>query len=424
VNLAVIIVRRGQFVAQDTPDSRSAHGPAFLDLAEHDLERLRDQLPGVAERTVEAVTAEVPSYANALTGPMGGNIRNAVQLALGGFLSLAARRRSADPGTPLTPALEGAYALGRGEARSGRTMDALLAAYRVGARVAWRELSATAVAAGLSAETLAKFAELVFAYIDELSAASVAGHTDELARTGRLRRRYLQRLGRSLLLGEPPDLVAAAAERAEWEPPRTLTAVLLPGAHLRAVLSSVGSDTLQPEEDVPDLPDDEEAGDLTVLLVPDVHRPTLLQDLRGHHAYVGPSVPWTQVRTSYLRALRARRMGLLGAGAVLDTEQHLPALVLAADPVALADLRARALAPLHELRPTTARRLGETLRAWLLLQGRRDEVATALHIHPQTVRYRMGQVRDLYGDRLNDPEAVLALVVALGSDVEPPDLAP
>ena len=68
-----------------------------------------------------------------------------------------------------------------GEARNGRSMDALLAAYRVGARVAWRELSATAVSAGLPATTIARFAELVFAYIDELSASSVSGHADESA---------------------------------------------------------------------------------------------------------------------------------------------------------------------------------------------------------------------------------------------------
>ena len=57
---------------------------------------------------------------------------------------------AADPSTPIAPALEGAYELGRGEARSGRSMDALLAAYRVGARVSWRELAAGAVAAGLT----------------------------------------------------------------------------------------------------------------------------------------------------------------------------------------------------------------------------------------------------------------------------------
>ena len=63
----------------------------------------------------------------------------------------------------------------------------------------------------------------------------------------------------------------------------------------------------------------------------------------------------------------------------------------------------------------SSERLAETLRAWLLLQGRRELVAEALHVHPQTVRYRMGQVRELLGDRLQDPDAVLELVLALSA---------
>jgi DNA-binding PucR family transcriptional regulator len=93
--------------------------------------------------------------------------------------------------------------------------------------------------------------------------------------------------------------------------------------------------------------------------------------------------------------------------------------VLTADPDALADLRAMALAPLEGLRPATAEKLAETLRAWLLHQGRREEVARALFVHPQTVRYRMGQLRELFGERLDDPDDVLALVVALGADAPP-----
>jgi DNA-binding PucR family transcriptional regulator len=50
----------------------------------------------------------------------------------------------------------------------------------------------------------------------------------------------------------------------------------------------------------------------------------------------------------------------------------------------------------------------------LLHHGRREDIAAALFVHPQTVRYRMQQLRDLYGDRLEDPETVLALTVALG----------
>ncbi|MDT7793813.1 MAG: hypothetical protein QOD59_3249, partial [Mycobacterium sp.] len=82
---------------------------------------LQAVLPAVAERTVAAVTIEVPSYTDAFSGRMGQRIEGAVQMALGAFLQLAARSYDSDPGPPLAPALEGAYELGRGEARQGRS---------------------------------------------------------------------------------------------------------------------------------------------------------------------------------------------------------------------------------------------------------------------------------------------------------------
>jgi hypothetical protein len=367
--------------------------------------QMRAQLPQVAEDVVSAIIAEVPSYEGALSGPMGENIRNAVQLALAGFLSLASGRRGADPGTPTAPAVEGSYQLGRGEARSGRSTDALLAAFRIGARVSWRDMSVTAVRCGVDGEQLVDFAGLVFAYIDELSAAAVAGHTDELETTGRVRQRLLERVAHHLLAGSPVEAVLAAAERAGWEPPETLTAVLVPEAQVRPVLAAVSPRTLQAEE-----PAGLDEGAL--LLVPDAHghrRPALLRALADRGSLAGPSRPWLEVRSSYERALRAR-----AAGVELDTEAHLVRLVLGADPAARDDLRAQVLAPLAGLRPGTAEKLTDTLRAWLLHQGRRDDVAAALFVHPQTVRYRMGQLRELYGDRLEDPDTVLALTVALG----------
>src|SRR4051812_45350393 len=95
-----------------------------LHLDEQVVRVLREQLPQVATHTIAAVTAEVPGYTGALSGEMGENIEAAVQMALAGFLKLAASTRDADPSTPLGPTLEGAYDLGRGEARNGRTMDA------------------------------------------------------------------------------------------------------------------------------------------------------------------------------------------------------------------------------------------------------------------------------------------------------------
>ena len=88
--------------------------------------------------------------------------------------------------------------------------------------------------------------------------------------------------------------------------------------------------------------------------------------------------------------------------------------MLGADPDALADLRARVLAPLAGLRPAPGEQLAETLRSWLLHQGRREQVAAELFVHPQTVRYRMGQLRELFGDRLDDP-GPSGLTLALGA---------
>ena len=373
---------------------------------------LGTHLPQVAEQTVEAITNEVPGYAGALTGELRSNIELAVQTALGAFLRLAEQAEDADPSTPLQPAIEGAYALGRGEARSGRAMDALLGAYRVGARVAWRELSSAVVAMGLPAATVAQFAELVFAYIDQLSAASVAGHTDELATTGRVRQRYLERLGQDLLSGASLDALTASAERADWPPPDTLTAVLLPSVRVRGVASVLGDPrTLVVSGDLVGLEGGESS---SVVLVPDAdgrERAQLLRLLKGRPAVVGPSRPWSAVASSYRRAVRAA--ALVRSEDVIDTDERLADLVLGADPEALADLRARVLAPLAGVKPGAAERLTETLRSWLLHQGRREEVAADLVVHPQTVRYRMTQLRELYGDRLQDPRTVLELTVAL-----------
>lgn len=370
---------------------------------------IRADLATVADDVVDQIIREVPPYTDAFSGPMGETIRGAVQVALGGFLSLISDRRGPDALAPRASAVDGAYQLGRGEVRSGRTTDALLSAYRIGARVSWQHLSAKAVQQGIDPAQMASFAELVFAYIDELSAASVAGHQDESATEGRIRQRMAERLARHLLTGAPEATVLASAERAEWTPPTTLTAVLVPESQAGALLQAFKRGTLL-TADLPELDGD------ALLMVPDAHdraRAVLLRTVRDRDALVGPARPWMQVRESFDRAARARSLGLTG-----DTELHLPRLVLTADPEALEDLRDVVLAPLAQLRPAAAAKLRETLRAWLLHQGRRDDVAAALFVHPQTIRYRMTQLRELYGERLEDPDTVLALTLALGVEEE------
>ncbi|MHB8533285.1 MAG: helix-turn-helix domain-containing protein, partial [Solirubrobacteraceae bacterium] len=55
----------------------------------------------------------------------------------------------------------------------------------------------------------------------------------------------------------------------------------------------------------------------------------------------------------------------------------------------------------------------ETLRAWLRAPGQRKAIAHALGVHPQTVRYRMGRLRELFGAALDDPDGRFELELAL-----------
>lgn len=393
---------------------RTARRAAALALDEATVTALRQHLPRVAKLVVAEIMREVPAYDVPFQGRMGRVIEKAVQVSLESFVSLAGQTTPRS-GAPVGVGVAAARDLGQAEARNGRPVEALLSAYRVGAGAAWRELSVEAIAAGVDAATLGRFAELVFTYIDELSAASVAGHNSQTTSADRARIVHLDRLTRGLLTGAGEAELDAASAAATWTPPRTLTAVLVPSQRLGTTAAVLDPRTLTLSEDLPQREAHPATGQ-AVLLVPDAGgraRAHLHEVLEGRPAVIGPARPWQRVGESYDRAVRALPLAL--EDAPLDTDAVLPELVMHADPTALADLREAALAPFAEVAEGTADRLAETLRAWLLLQGRREIVAEVLHVHPQTVRYRMNQVRDLYGDRLTDPDEVLAIILALGS---------
>ena len=129
-----------------TREPRSPRDLPHLDVAPDVIEAMRAELARTGGETVLAIRREVPEYADPFRGEMGRTIETAVTLALGGFLDLAAQQPAGRDS--FERVWDAAYALGRGEARSGRSMEALLSAYRVGARVAWRDLSAAAVEIG------------------------------------------------------------------------------------------------------------------------------------------------------------------------------------------------------------------------------------------------------------------------------------
>jgi hypothetical protein len=131
---------------------------------------IEPELPVATEEILATIADQVPEYARPLEGGFGVAIRTGVSEALRQFVALIR-----DPDAGREPGRDVYVGLGRGELHEGRTLDALQSAYRVGARVAWRRVSAAARRQGADAEQLGLLAEAIFAYIDELSADSVEG---------------------------------------------------------------------------------------------------------------------------------------------------------------------------------------------------------------------------------------------------------
>ena len=213
-NRAAILVGSLQMVAEHPWE---ALPPAVADV-------LRPELPGLADEIVAELSRGVPDYARPLEGPFGQALRAGVEEALGRFTRLVA-----DPKADPDAGREVYLNLGRGEMRAGRSLDALLAAYRLGARVAWRWLAAAGERAGLSPRTLYTLAEAIFAYIDELSADSIEGYAREQAAAAGALQRRRQRLA-ALLVQDPPAApatVEAAASNAGLRIPRTLSVLVV-----------------------------------------------------------------------------------------------------------------------------------------------------------------------------------------------------
>lgn len=370
---------------------------------------MRAGLPELVDHMVHTVIAEVPALAAAAQESWRPVIDASANQLLGALLDQLDASTEGYLALPMQDVLDTAYRFGRREARNGRPTEVQLAAYRVGARELWRDWSALAVRDGIDRHHISVFAELFFAYLDRISAAGVAGYAEEQARSGLDRERQRERLVRLLWSGAPANELLGAADDAGWAPPRTLTAVVLPSR--RHTSMAFDARTLNVPDDLVEAP----AGYRAVLVcdVGGAARAPFLASLVSTNAVVGPAMTWQGVRESLHRAMRATALREPDVQAVLDTEEFLPELVLHADAEALADLRARVLAPLAGLPDAARERLIDTLRSWLLHHGRRDDVAAELFVSPSTVRYRLRQLREAYGDGLVDPRVIAELTVAL-----------
>ena len=300
---------------------------------------------------IEAIRERVPAYRRPLSGRFGAGIRGGVEEALGQFADLVS-----DPDLDRTGAEAVYRALGRGEYRERRSLDALLAAYRLGARVAWRRVSALAIEAGVDRRNLALLAEAVFAYIDGLSALSADGYAEAQSAAAGESERRRRRVAALLLAGDADEAaVRVAASEAGWDPPARIAALAWAGdgRRLRARLP-VG--TLIAE------PGDEGGPGVALLVDPDAPglRARLERATASTPVVLGPTMGLMSAARSAERAAATLRLiedGLVEASGFTLADDHLGALLAHGDERTLADLAVRRLSPLDAETPASRSRL-------------------------------------------------------------------
>lgn len=301
---------------------------------------------------------------------------------------------------------------GRGEVLQGRSLDSLQAIYRLGVRLAWRRLAEIGQQVEIPPVAMYELVESGFEYLDGLVAQSVRGYVEAAARQAGERLRLQRRLI-TLMLSEhrtdPTDALAEHAERIGWPLPEQVAVGVLLRPAPESVAPAVGQDVLldmEYEQPRMVVPEPDAAG-----------RPELLgRAMTGWSGAIGPPVPLAEAAKSLHwagAAVRLMERGLLPGGQVLQCTEHTEALVLLPPEELIEDLARRCLAPLDQCAPAHSRRLVETLLAWLETRGGAPEVAARLGVHPQTVRYRLRQIRELLGDEVDDPDRRFKLELVL-----------
>jgi len=152
-----------------------------------------------------------------------------------------------------------------------------------------------------------------------------------------------------------------------------------------------------------------------VAVIPDPDGPGRRRELERALAEarggLGHTVAWREAPASARRAALALKIA--PARGLAAARDHPLDLMLLGDPALSGDLVRARLGALDGLPPARRTRLLETLEAWLDAHGEARPAAERLNVHVQTVRYRLGRLRELLGSALDEPQGRLELALAL-----------
>jgi hypothetical protein len=292
-------------------------------------------------------------------------------------------------------------------AAEGMPLEDLLHAYRLGGRLGWEAIMAAAQPE--EEHALLMGAELLMRYVDRVSSAVAQAYLEERQHLVSEEERRLRLLvdalvGRTDLHGGPREL----AERLGFpiEDRYRPFAQTVPGApvreHARIAAALRGRGLLALTE-----------GDRVAGLAPPATATEALGEDRAVFA-IGEPTSRAELDGA-LEEVRllvdlGRRLGRIGR---IESAEFLPELLLASSPRLAAQLRDRVLGPLEEYGEKRTPDLLETLDAFVEDGLDRRATAKRMHIHPNTLDYRLRRIAELTGLDMGRPQDLLLATLAL-----------
>jgi sugar diacid utilization regulator len=397
-----------------------------------ELERRR---AGMARHMARAVVTVVRWDHSTGVPPQRSAIAKACEAGLDLFLATA---REARPAT--SEELRRVAQLGILQARSSQSVEPILNAYRIAARVAWEAiLRAWRGHPEATPEAIMLTANYVFAALDQVAAevtkTYLHAREQHMQRGTRARARLFHALisdnfdsdlelqKQALALNmpiAPTGYVAAVCklvignrdgEQGGEGLAEVAASLSLPRGAIHHATDPTTLVILWPAESAADV---EGARQLVMSLQEEAVKRSGTARARVRAGIGGYHAGLRGISGSYLEAQQALEVGRkLRPEAILHQhDEVIPQLVLAQNPRLAERFVVHSLGPLLDTKTRSREQLLETLQAYLA-SGSVKEAATALNLHRHTVLYRMDKLRDLLGGDMDIPASRLRLQLAL-----------
>lgn len=357
------------------------------------LAEVGKEAEAIAREVVQGLRATVPAYRDVPEEQLLPGVHTSVGL---GVRAVAERR------LPTEAEGEALAEVAESRAVQGFALEAVLAAYRLGAREVWARVETRGRARGVGAELLLEAARLTWAWADAVTGRVATAHRRAEVAMARHDQQQRANFLRALLAGSlsPEDVAVQAAihdldfrqayvtirarPRADT-PLYALERALLDGPGQPIFFGIAGNDLAGLAAQAP-----------TSLGLPAT-------------VGLGPPAELGRITDSFGMASRVLATAVdFGLDGVYRLEDLGPLVAVATD------AHLGPLLVIHYLEPLLSRgprgeTLLATLRAYLDCGCGVEATAASLHVHPNTLRYRLNQIRVLTGADLNSFQDLVGL---------------